>query len=101
MFLNVLQNVRQQYYAKVIIKLESSNGNYDLELINKTMYTCDFFNNPKYEPIAQVFYRALTKSGTFVNRCPITKVYEFDYYHFSSQLTQFVLRRNYTLSKIL
>lgn len=73
MFINVLQNV-PQLYVKVKITLESSDGIYDLELINKTFNVCEFLNNPKYEPIVQVFYRALTKSGTFAKRCPIEKV---------------------------
>lgn len=73
MFMNVLQNV-PQFYAKVKITLESSNGTHDLELINKTLNACEFLNNPKYEPIVQVFYKALTKSGNFLKRCPVTKV---------------------------
>lgn len=72
-FLNAHQNLGH-LYAKVLINIESSNG--DLVLANKTVDSCEFFKNPRYEPILQVFYKALTRTGTFPKRCPITKVYD-------------------------
>lgn len=73
MYLNIRQDIPNMY-TKTQIILDSSNGNYKLELVNKTINTCEFYRNRKYEPISQVLYKALTKTGTVPTRCPVTKV---------------------------
>ncbi|KAG4073610.1 hypothetical protein HA402_000834 [Bradysia odoriphaga] len=72
LFFNVKRSV-PNFYSKVLLTVDSSNGVYDLELINRTIDTCEFYRNPKYEPILQVFYKLLTKDGIFPKRCPIMK----------------------------
>ncbi|KAG4074437.1 hypothetical protein HA402_015133 [Bradysia odoriphaga] len=72
LFFNVKKNV-PDFYAKVLITVDTTNGGYDLELINRTIDGCEFYRNPKYEPIPQVFYKFLTKNGVFPKRCPVTK----------------------------
>ncbi len=73
MFVNLAQTV-PNVYVQAVITIETSDGIYDLQLINKTIDGCKFLHNPGYEPIVQVFYRELTRTGTFPKRCPFTKV---------------------------
>lgn len=72
-YINVLKYLTE-IYAKVTVIITSANGNYSSVLFNKTIDCCEFLKNPKYEPIVQVFYRALTINGSFPKNCPITKV---------------------------
>lgn len=72
--MNFLRGV-SNIYVRAVITIESSPGKIDLEFINKTLFVCEFFKNKKYEPILQVLYRALTKTGNFPTECPIQKVY--------------------------
>lgn len=73
MYMNILQDI-SDVYAKIEILIASSSGNYDLELVNKTIHVCEFFRNRRYEPIVQLFYKAMTKTGSFPHSCPIRKV---------------------------
>ncbi|KAG4073783.1 hypothetical protein HA402_001007 [Bradysia odoriphaga] len=72
LFFNLRQDI-PNLYAKVLITVNTTKRIYDLELINRTIDSCEFYRNTKYEPIAQVFYKLLTKNGKFPKRCPITK----------------------------
>lgn len=72
-YLHVLQDL-VNLNVRVQILGESSSGKYDVRMANKTMDVCKFFTDRKYVPIAQVFYRAFAKNGTFPKSCPIRKV---------------------------
>lgn len=72
-YINLLQDI-SNIYTKVEMMMVSSNGNYDLELANKTFDGCEFLGNKRYEPILQVFWKTLTKNTTFPKRCPLAKV---------------------------
>ena len=76
LFFNVLRDVPSSY-SKSLIMVDPSNGVY-VELVNKMIDNCEFYRNPKYEPIAQIFYRTLAKNAFFPKSCPIRKVYTSD-----------------------
>lgn len=73
LYVNALKNIPNPYGLLQIFK-ESSNGKHNLVLVNATIPYCNFLNDRKLFPIAQVFYRVLTKKGDFPKRCPILKV---------------------------
>lgn len=97
-FVNVGRTI-PSYYTKSLIKIETSDGIYGLELINKTLDTCKFFDDPTYEPIVQVFYRELTRTGTFPKRCPIEKVW-ISKFSVVYSISNCFPHRNYTSSKM-
>lgn len=72
-YVNILQDISEMN-AKVVILIESSSGNYDLELVNKTINVCEFFRNRRYEPMLQVFYKSINKGGNLPKSCPLRKV---------------------------
>lgn len=78
-YANVLETM-QNPYVKMLIMLQSSSGKYDLTLVNTTVNVCEFFGNRKYLPTLQVFYRALTKTGTFPKKCPVVKVKMYSFF---------------------
>lgn len=55
---------------------DSGNGLYDLELFNRTIDICTFFENKQYDPLLQVAYSMFKKErGVDIpTRCPIRKV---------------------------
>lgn len=71
---NVLEDLPLPLYAKAKVMLKSSSGYYDLEMINRTIEVCKFFNDRKYEPILQVFFKLFIKTSKFPSSCPIRKV---------------------------
>lgn len=50
------------------------NGQYNFELINRTIDACKFFSNKLYEPLFQVAYRMVQQYGDVPNSCPIKMV---------------------------
>lgn len=54
--------------------MESGNGVYDMEIVNRTINLCEFFINPRYEPIIQVFYKAVSRNAVVPSSCPVQKV---------------------------
>lgn len=76
-YVNVLQNT-PKVYANVEMLLASSNGAYNLVLVNKTINYCQLLHDRKYEPMLQTFYKLLTKSTGFPTSCPIRKVTKCD-----------------------
>lgn len=73
MFTSYLRDV-PNYYNKVLIKVESSEGNYDLVLANKTINNCELHRNRIYLPILSVMHIAMTKNGVVPTTCPVKKV---------------------------
>lgn len=72
-YANLLEDITD-IYATVNIIFQSTKGNYDLKMMNKTVDCCNFFRNKKYEPLLQKLYRVMTKTGTFPHNCPFRKV---------------------------
>ncbi|KAJ6645473.1 hypothetical protein Bhyg_00679 [Pseudolycoriella hygida] len=60
------------YYMQVTISFDDGTGNYGNTFINKTIDICKFFSTPTYEPIIQLYYKALMKhENNFPTICPI------------------------------
>lgn len=76
-YVNILKDI-SNIHSEVTIMLVSASGNYDLELVNRTIDACQFLSNKRHEPILQVFWKQLTKNGAFPKRCPFLKVKHFE-----------------------
>lgn len=61
--------------ASVEIYLESTdNGQYNIELMNRTIDLCTFFSNKFYEPLIQIIFGILKQYGDFPDSCPVKRV---------------------------
>lgn len=71
---DVLETVKSTF-SHVELFLKSSDGKYDLEIINRTVDLCRFFRDLSYEPILQVGYQ-LYRSHTpnYITDCVMKKV---------------------------
>lgn len=100
-YVNILQDLPNMNSENKIM-LETSSGEYDLAMVNKTINVCKLFTDRKYEPMIQVLYKLLTKTSNFPNSCPIRKVISAKYHEISlfiSNLQNFF--RNCILSKTI
>lgn len=50
------------------------NGQYDIEVMNRTIDACLFFSNKFHEPLLQIAFRIIQEYGDLPDRCPIKKV---------------------------
>lgn len=60
------------YHFQVIVAFEDVNGMYSNTFLNKTIAVCKFLTTTSYEPLIQLYYKALKKyDNNFPNGCPI------------------------------
>lgn len=58
------------------VMVDSGNGLYDLEYLNRTINICRLLGDPKYEPFLQLVVRTTLPSSNFPKKCPIGKVFK-------------------------
>lgn len=72
-FVQILENLNHPIaYTEVYV--DSGNGQYDFEILNRTVNLCEFLRNKRYEPLLQIFYRIVSEGGSWPTACPIQKV---------------------------
>lgn len=54
------------------------NGQYNVELMNRTIDVCTFFSNKLYEPLIQIVFQILQQYGDIPDRCPLKMVCYFN-----------------------
>lgn len=74
--INVLANIIKPYLM-ALAYTDSGNNRYDLELFNRTIDLCMFWDNNQYEPLLQMAVKILRKQmdHPLPQRCPISKVW--------------------------
>lgn len=77
-------------FAHTKIYVDSGNGQYDFEIMNRTVNFCEFFRNKGYEPLLQIFYKILLENGPWPTACPIRKVidYNIQAFHANSSIKE-------------
>lgn len=73
MNVNIIETVKSTY-SHIELFLQSADGKYDLEIMNRTIDLCRLFRDVTYEPILQVGYRLYKSSSNFLRSCFIKKV---------------------------
>lgn len=77
LYVEFLNNLRQPF-VHTELYFKSDNGNYDMELVNRTIDMCKFFRNKRYEPIVQVVFKLFEGYLThWFSSCPTKKVNVF------------------------
>lgn len=71
--LEILQTVKSTH-SHIEIFLQSDDGIYDLEIMNRTVDMCRFFRDLSYEPILQVGLKLYKSSSNFLTSCFMKKV---------------------------
>lgn len=57
------------------VYFQSDNGNYNIELLNRTIDLCKFYKNKRYEPILQAIFKLFEEyMPNWFTRCPTNKV---------------------------
>lgn len=72
-YFNVLENL-PNVFTNTVLNFESSDGIYDMEMVNRTIDYCKFFRDKRYEPILQIFHKIFLTGSNTPRRCPIKKV---------------------------
>ncbi|KAJ6632809.1 hypothetical protein Bhyg_17551, partial [Pseudolycoriella hygida] len=70
--INMLEAVHNRY-SHTELYLQSDNGKYDLEVVNRTVDMCRFFRDVTYEPILQVAFKLFKSNSKFFTSCFIKK----------------------------
>lgn len=73
MNVEILESVKSTYSA-IELFLQSLDGKYDLEIVNRTIDLCRLFRDVTYEPILQVGLRLYKSNPNFIKSCFIKKV---------------------------
>lgn len=63
-------------YTQPEIYLDTGNGKYELEFMNRTIDVCKLFRDGRYEPLLQLLYKVLLKYTNFLQKCPVPKVFK-------------------------
>ncbi len=74
---DILETVKNEF-SHTEIFLQSADGVYDLEIINRTIDMCRLFSDITYEPILQVGLRLYKSSSKFIRGCVIKKVINYE-----------------------
>ncbi|KAJ6645472.1 hypothetical protein Bhyg_00678 [Pseudolycoriella hygida] len=53
--------------------VDSGNGLYDMEYLNRTISVCRLLSDSKYEPFLQLIVRTTLSASNFPKKCPIGK----------------------------
>lgn len=72
-FVEILEDVNHPF-AHAEIYADSGTGQYDFEVINRTVDICKFFHKKRYEPLLQLVYKTISENGAWPTSCPIRKV---------------------------
>lgn len=102
-FVEVLGDVNHPF-AHTKIYVDSGNGQYDFEIMNRTVNFCEFFRSKSYEPLLQIFYKILLENGPWPTACPIRKVIDIDNiqaFHANFQTKSGKVRKNSKVVAIL
>lgn len=73
-WVQILEPMNQPFIHTEIF-IDSGKGEFDFELLNRTVDICELFHNQGYEPLLQIFYKILRDKGSWPNKCPIQKVF--------------------------
>lgn len=61
--------------AAVEVYFQSPDGGqYNVELMNRTIDMCKLFSNKLYEPLVQIVFEILRRYGDMPNSCPVKAV---------------------------
>ncbi len=61
--------IRSQIYLQSL-----ENGQYEVELMNRTIDVCKFLSNKLHEPLLQIAYQIVQDYGTAPDSCPVKEV---------------------------
>lgn len=91
MNLDILETVKSAF-GSVEIFLQSTDGKYDLELMNRTVDLCRLFRDITYEPMLQVGMRLSKSSSNYLTGCFMKKVISLNVFSCSNALRNFFIQ---------
>lgn len=78
--LNLYVNLKEDLhdlYTSVILAVDLNNhGEYDFDMVKRTVNCCKLFKDHSYEPVVQFLYKIFLDNGHFPTDCPVKKVYD-------------------------
>ncbi len=61
-------------FANAAVMVDTGDGLYDLQYLNRTIDICRLLSDSKYEPFLQLVARTTMPASNFPKKCPIGKV---------------------------